>query len=52
LNRYTQLKEPPLEKDQGFELHPDVATEEAQGAGFNNYLDEFRASRLASFPRF
>lgn len=41
LNRYTTLKEVPLAKDAKFDLHPDVATEEAQGNGYNNYLDEF-----------
>ncbi|KAK4055464.1 phosphatidylcholine and lysophosphatidylcholine phospholipase [Microbotryomycetes sp. JL201] len=40
LNRYTTLKEPPLLKDEGFDLHPDIATDR-ETSGFHNYLDEF-----------
>ena len=51
LNRYTKLKDLPLAKDEKFDLHPDVATEEAQGAGFSNYLDEFCKHSLVLFPQ-
>ncbi|SCZ99364.1 BZ3500_MvSof-1268-A1-R1_Chr7-2g09501 [Microbotryum saponariae] len=40
LNRYTTLKVAPLEKDEGFDLHPDLVTDQAQPR-FHNYLDEF-----------
>ncbi|KAM0746509.1 patatin-domain-containing protein [Meredithblackwellia eburnea MCA 4105] len=40
LNRYTTLKEAPLTPDEGFDLHPDLATDQS-GPGFHNYLDEF-----------
>ncbi|KAK4690372.1 hypothetical protein P7C70_g9601, partial [Phenoliferia sp. Uapishka_3] len=41
LDRYTTLKDPPLVKDEGFDLHPDLATSDPAGPGFHNYLDEF-----------
>lgn len=42
LNKYTELtRETPLRTDEKLDLHPDVATD-AQSAGINNYLDEFR----------
>ncbi|KAM0789045.1 hypothetical protein ACM66B_003110 [Microbotryomycetes sp. NB124-2] len=40
LNRYTTLREPPLLKDEGFDLHPDIASDR-ETSGFHNYLDEF-----------
>ncbi|KAF7797182.1 hypothetical protein EIP86_008374 [Pleurotus ostreatoroseus] len=49
LNKYTQLKEPPLVKADAQELHPDVNTPEAAPA-FHNYLDEFlQAVRVFGF---
>ncbi|GAA99008.1 uncharacterized protein L969DRAFT_100884 [Mixia osmundae IAM 14324] len=49
LNRYTKLREAPLTRDDGFDLHPDVATEQAE-SGFKNYLDEFlSAIRIFGF---
>ncbi|KAH9897805.1 patatin-domain-containing protein [Cubamyces lactineus] len=49
LNKYTQLKEPPLVKADAQELHPDVNTPEQQPA-FHNYLDEFlQAVRVFGF---
>ncbi|RPD57124.1 patatin-domain-containing protein [Lentinus tigrinus ALCF2SS1-6] len=49
LNKYTQLKEPPLVKADAQELHPDVNTPE-QPANFHNYLDEFlQAVRVFGF---
>ncbi|KAH8914088.1 hypothetical protein BT69DRAFT_19277 [Atractiella rhizophila] len=45
LNKYTELKEKPLEKGEGFDLHPDaVGGEEWRGGveGLRGYLDEFR----------
>ena len=44
LNRYERLREVPLTKDEGFNLHPDVsgtAENGERGGGFHNYLDEF-----------
>ena len=40
LDKYKELKEPPLVKADAQELHPDVNTPE-QTQAFNNYLDEF-----------
>ncbi|KPV72156.1 uncharacterized protein RHOBADRAFT_39615 [Rhodotorula graminis WP1] len=44
LNRYTQLRDLPggsrIKGDEGFDLHPDLATDQAPN-GFHNYLDEF-----------
>ncbi|KAI0828902.1 patatin-domain-containing protein [Trametes gibbosa] len=49
LNKYTQLKEPPLLKADAQELHPDVNTPE-QPPAFHNYLDEFlQAVRVFGF---
>ena len=49
LNKYTQLKEPPLVKADAQELHPDVNTPE-QAPAFHNYLDEFlQAVRVFGF---
>ena len=49
LNKYTQLKEPPLVKADAQELHPDVNTPEQMPA-FHNYLDEFlQAVRVFGF---
>ena len=49
LNKYTQLKEPPLVKTDAQELHPDVNTPEATPV-FHNYLDEFlQAVRIFGF---
>ncbi|TBU49283.1 patatin-domain-containing protein [Dichomitus squalens] len=49
LNKYTQLKEPPLIKADAQELHPDVNTPEQQPT-FHNYLDEFlQAVRIFGF---
>ncbi|KAI0360965.1 patatin-domain-containing protein [Trametes cingulata] len=49
LNKYTQLKEPPLVKADAQELHPDVNTPE-QPPAFHNYLDEFlQAVRVFGF---
>ncbi|OBZ78912.1 Lysophospholipase NTE1 [Grifola frondosa] len=49
LNKYTQLKEPPLVKADAQELHPDVNTPE-QLPAFHNYLDEFlQAIRVFGF---
>ncbi|KAJ3552052.1 hypothetical protein NM688_g4361 [Phlebia brevispora] len=49
LNKYTQLKEPPLVKADAQELHPDVNTPEPAPA-FHNYLDEFlQAVRVFGF---
>ncbi|KAI8990604.1 patatin-domain-containing protein [Trametes punicea] len=49
LNKYTQLKEPPLVKADAQELHPDVNTPE-QLPAFHNYLDEFlQAVRIFGF---
>ncbi|GAA5909018.1 hypothetical protein JCM6882_004969 [Rhodosporidiobolus microsporus] len=44
LNRYTELRDLPggnrIKGDEGFDLHPDLATDQAS-SGFHNYLDEF-----------
>ncbi|GAA6055892.1 hypothetical protein JCM3770_002347 [Rhodotorula araucariae] len=44
LNRYTELRDLPggsrIKGDEGFDLHPDLATDQAPN-GFHNYLDEF-----------
>ncbi|TNY20475.1 hypothetical protein DMC30DRAFT_352286 [Rhodotorula diobovata] len=44
LNRYTELRDLPggsrIKGDEGFDLHPDLATDQAP-SGFHNYLDEF-----------
>ena len=49
LNKYTQLKEPPLVKADAQELHPDVNTPD-QPPTFHNYLDEFlQAVRIFGF---
>ncbi|GAA5994555.1 lysophospholipase [Rhodotorula paludigena] len=44
LNRYTELRDLPggnrIKGDEGFDLHPDLATDQAKN-GFHNYLDEF-----------
>ena len=49
LNTYTQLKEPPLNKPDTQELHPDVNTSAAPPV-FHNYLDEFlQAVRVFGF---
>ncbi|KAJ7610998.1 hypothetical protein FB45DRAFT_329504 [Roridomyces roridus] len=48
LNDYTQLKEPPLVKPDGNELHPDVNTDPPPT--FHNYLDDFlQAVRVFGF---
>ena len=61
LNRYERLREVPLEKDEGFNLHPDVNTSffdgdardgrgGANGGTFHNYLDDFlQAIRIFGF---
>ncbi|GAA6058867.1 hypothetical protein JCM10212_002811 [Sporobolomyces blumeae] len=44
LNRYTELRELPGGKigtSEGFDLHPDLANDQASNNGFHNYLDEF-----------
>ncbi|THH33139.1 hypothetical protein EUX98_g1035 [Antrodiella citrinella] len=49
LNKYTDLKEPPLKKADAEGLHPDVNTPE-QAPAFHNYLDEFlQAIRVFGF---
>ncbi|CAD6884209.1 unnamed protein product [Tilletia controversa] len=52
-NRYERLREEPLAKDEGFNLHPDLATAgsgEDRGTGFQSYLDEFlQAIRIFGF---
>ncbi|KAE8224652.1 hypothetical protein CF319_g2486 [Tilletia indica] len=52
-NRYERLREEPLSKDEGFNLHPDLATagsSEDRGTGFQSYLDEFlQAIRIFGF---
>jgi lysophospholipid hydrolase len=49
LNTYAQLKEPPLQKSDAQELHPDVNTTETPPA-FHTYLDEFlQAVRIFGF---
>ena len=49
LNKYTDLKEPPLVKADVEGLHPDVNTPEQMPA-FHNYLDEFlQAVRVFGF---
>ncbi|KAM5535816.1 hypothetical protein V8D89_010434, partial [Ganoderma adspersum] len=49
LNKYSNLKEPPLVKADAQELHPDVNTPE-QPPSFHNYLDEFlQAVRVFGF---
>ncbi|GAA5957475.1 hypothetical protein JCM21900_002678 [Sporobolomyces salmonicolor] len=43
LNRYTELRDLPggkIDRGEGFDLHPDLATDQAP-SGFHNYLDEF-----------
>ncbi|GAA5859717.1 hypothetical protein JCM8547_006997 [Rhodosporidiobolus lusitaniae] len=44
LNRYTELRDLPggsrIKGDEGFDLHPDLATDQSS-SGFHNYLDEF-----------
>ncbi|BGP15400.1 phosphatidylcholine and lysophosphatidylcholine phospholipase [Rhodosporidiobolus nylandii] len=44
LNRYTELRDLPggsrIKGDEGFDLHPDLATDQSP-SGFHNYLDEF-----------
>ncbi|GAA6007388.1 hypothetical protein JCM10207_006324 [Rhodosporidiobolus poonsookiae] len=44
LNRYTELRDLPggsrIKGDEGFDLHPDLATDQTP-SGFHNYLDEF-----------
>ncbi|CEQ42560.1 SPOSA6832_04388 [Sporobolomyces salmonicolor] len=43
LNRYTELRDLPggkIDRGEGFDLHPDLATDQAS-SGFHNYLDEF-----------
>ncbi|BGO90930.1 phosphatidylcholine and lysophosphatidylcholine phospholipase [Rhodotorula toruloides] len=44
LNRYTELRDLPggnrIKGNEGFDLHPDLATDQAS-SGFHNYLDEF-----------
>ncbi|UZJ53575.1 hypothetical protein CBS101457_002895 [Exobasidium rhododendri] len=52
LNRYERLREVPLTKDEGFNLHPDVARadEDSERGNFHNYLDEFlQAIRIFGF---
>lgn len=52
LNRYERLREVPLTKDEGFNLHPDVAAagDDADRGNFHNYLDEFlQAIRIFGF---
>lgn len=52
LNRYERLREVPLTKDEGFNLHPDVARggEDHERGNFHNYLDEFlSAIRIFGF---
>lgn len=52
LNRYERLREVPLTKDEGFNLHPDVAREgdDHERGNFHNYLDEFlQAIRIFGF---
>ncbi|PWN38990.1 hypothetical protein IE81DRAFT_326984 [Ceraceosorus guamensis] len=53
LNRYERLREVPLAKDEGFNLHPDVGAnddDDGRGNGFSNYLDEFlQAIRIFGF---
>ncbi|KAL9934700.1 hypothetical protein V8E36_006475 [Tilletia maclaganii] len=52
-NRYERLREEPLAKDEGFNLHPDLAaggSNEERGTGFQSYLDEFlQAIRIFGF---
>ncbi|KAK0541257.1 phosphatidylcholine and lysophosphatidylcholine phospholipase [Tilletia horrida] len=52
-NRYERLREEPLAKDEGFNLHPDLAaagSSEDRGNGFQSYLDEFlQAIRIFGF---
>ena len=49
LDKYKELKEPPLVKADAQELHPDVNTPE-QTPAFHNYLDEFlQAVRIFGF---
>lgn len=49
LEVYTTLKEPPLEKSDAKELHPDVNTTESP-PNFHNYLDDFlEAVRIFGF---
>lgn len=49
LNSYSQLKEPPIVKENAQELHPDVNTHDSTPA-FHNYLDEFlQAVRVFGF---
>lgn len=52
LNRYERLREVPLTKDEGFNLHPDVARggDDHERGNFHNYLDEFlSAIRIFGF---
>lgn len=52
LNRYERLREVPLTKDEGFNLHPDVArgSDENERGSFHNYLDDFlQAIRIFGF---
>ncbi|KAK0551517.1 phosphatidylcholine and lysophosphatidylcholine phospholipase [Tilletia horrida] len=52
-NKYERLREEPLAKDEGFNLHPDLVTagpSEDRGTGFQSYLDEFlQAIRIFGF---
>lgn len=52
LNRYERLREVPLTKDEGFNLHPDVArgSDDNDRGSFHNYLDDFlQAIRIFGF---
>ncbi|KAN0060719.1 phosphatidylcholine and lysophosphatidylcholine phospholipase [Thecaphora frezii] len=51
-NRYERLREVPIIKDEGFNLHPDVASAGGDGdhGSFHNYLDDFlQAIRIFGF---
>ncbi|PWN52275.1 hypothetical protein IE53DRAFT_385323 [Violaceomyces palustris] len=52
LNSYERLREVPIIKDEGFDLHPDVASaaEQSERGHFHNYLDDFlQAIRIFGF---